>query len=181
MRASMEPPAAAAEQAEDDVSDSVVHDGEVILLKIRPSGWFVFLVSWPVIALCLGIALAAIVAVRGLHVDIPFRLAYVVPACMVAALLRIYLACLQWMKRVYILTNRRVIRLRGLLRTEVFDCKLRGIARAWMGQSLGERMLHTGSIFFEIPEMPAGSGTWQHVPSCADVEQILQEALSRCR
>ncbi|MFW5839166.1 MAG: PH domain-containing protein, partial [Planctomycetota bacterium] len=113
--------------------------------------------------------------------DIPVRLAYLVPACMVIALLRVYLACLQWMKRVYILTNRRVIRFRGLFRTEIFDCPLTGIQSASLSQSSGERFFRVASLFFEIPGMEPDAGVWLHLPRPHDVEEIVQQALRQSR
>ena len=182
MSPAVEQPAAAAPDAVDTAASEVLQDGELIVLMLRPSGWFVLLVSWPVIAVTGAIALGLILAVRGLDVMVPGpRLAYLIPGLMVIALLRIYLACFQWLRRIYILTNRRIIRIRGYFRTEVFECPLTAVSQTVLRANAGERIFGVGSLLFEIPDQPPDAGAWIHIPRPVEVEEIVAQAIRHAK
>lgn len=169
----------AADEPVADVPAEMLDDGEVIILMIRPSGWFVLLESLPAILAAGALAAGLIIAARGFDLVIPGKLRYLVPGCMVLMLMRLYLASFQWMRRLYILTNRRVLRQRGVLRTEMFECPLESIESAQLQQGRLQRGVNTGDLFFTIPGHSPEMGMWRHIPRPADVEELVQEAISR--
>jgi hypothetical protein len=171
----------AADEPVADVPAEMLDDGEVIILMVRPSGWFVLLESLPVLLAAGALAAGLIIAARGFDLVIPGKLRYLVPGCMVLMLMRLYLASFQWMRRVYILTNRRVLRQRGLLRTEMFECPLENIESAQLEQGKLQRRLNTGDLLFTIPGHPPDAGMWRHVPRPEDVEDLVADAVSRAK
>ena len=66
----------------------------------------------------------------------------------------------------YVLTNRRVLRVSGAVREAVQQCLLRYIARAEVSVSPAERLLGVGSLSFESSDPAARQAHWApHQPS----------------
>ena len=59
---------------------------------------------------------------------------------------RMMWAVLQWMGRLYILTDLRIVRLSGVFSLDIFDCPLRRVARTRLVRSMRERLTGTGTI-----------------------------------
>ena len=101
---------------------------EIVILAVKPSLWFVLFVSarW--------LALAGVVIVLAALFDQPFMLdtLTLVEGALALAAARVGIALLQWASRLYVLTNRRVIRVRGILRVDVFECQLSRIQNTFM-------------------------------------------------
>jgi hypothetical protein len=156
-----------------------LQDGEVIILAIRPSGWFVLLTAWPVLAAALCVAL-----VGGLLAAlVPGTVAreMVLLICLTVAVVRLLAGCFQWSNRLYVLTNRRALRIRGGLRADVADVRLKDVAETHVSVSRLERLFGIASLAFE-PADPAAPGlSWIHIAAAADVRQIVDEAVRRAR
>jgi hypothetical protein len=172
---------AAGQDLSAEMPEGVLGDGETVILMTRPSVWFVLLESLPVLAAAFLVALSLVVAAKGFHVDIPGRLRYLVPACLVVMLMRLYIASFQWMRRIYILTNRRVLRMRGLIRTEIFECPLENMSGASLSVSRSQRFCHTATVLFDIPTLETEAGAWHHVPRPSDVIELVSDAIRRAR
>ena len=159
----------------------ILQDGEAIILAIKPSRWFVLLTSLPVLVVSALVAGAAYVLDRVFHVGCPREAAYLV--CSVAAGVRVILACFQWQGRLYLLTNLRVMRISGVMRRDIFSCRLRKLRRAAASATIAERVLGIGSLFFQPADPdargPGPQGTWINVPRPAEVEHIVNEAIRR--
>ena len=114
--------------------------GEEIILAIKPSPWFLLVASWPMLVVIAALAAAVLLAER---FALPqFWGPSLLTVLVALALLRIMVAAVQWMGYVYVLTNLRVIRVRGLLNTDVWQCSLRrlsppSLAANWLEASLG--------------------------------------------
>jgi hypothetical protein len=90
-------------------------------------------------------------------------------------------ACFQWLGRVYVLTDKRVLRIRGVLRADVFQCPLRRITRTAVTATFGERMLALGSLFFEAGEVDAAQAGWICIARPQEVRRTVEEAIHRAR
>jgi len=152
-------------------------DGEVVLLAFRPSGWFVLLVSWPVLAAALVISLAALAAGTYLNLEAPRHLLLVL--CSAGAALRIIIACIQWMGRLYVLTNYRIMRVRGVLRVDAFQCPLRRIRGTVLTATFTERMLGLGSLFFEVADEQPAAAAWTYISRPAEIQETVNQAIRR--
>src|SRR3989304_3816056 len=109
---------------------------EIVILAVKPSLWFVLFVSarW--------LALAGVVIVLAALFDEPFMLdtLTLVEGALALAAARVGIALLQWASRLYVLTNRRVIRVRGILRVDVFECQLSRIQNTFLILNWYERV-----------------------------------------
>jgi len=165
--------------AEALVPAKLLRDGEVVILAVRPSGWFALLVSLPALAVAAVIALAAVAArgMFGLSVSKEVLLLF----CALVGCLRLGVALVQWMGRLYILTNLRVVRLRGVVRVDVFEIPLKKIVQTRLVASVAERPLGVGSLCFETAEGRAEEASWIHVARPAELQQMVNDAIRRVK
>ena len=151
--------------------------GEIVILAIKPSLWYIPMSAFRWIASGVLMAFAA-------------RLPWVSPhiagwlnfIAFWAIVVRLGWAILQWATRLYVLTNRRVMRLRGVFNVELFQCALTRIQAVHLTASLPERLVRTGTITIQTAGAlgaAGGSATWRVIARPLDVHQKLSEAIHR--
>jgi hypothetical protein len=153
----------------------IVRDGEVVLLALKPSFWYILLSSLRFIAVVSILALGAI-AWEGRH----NREWFYIEAAIFLLAGRIMWATLQWMGRLYVLTDLRVIRLSGVFKLDIFDCALRKIARTEVTSSARERLCGTGSIEI-IPGDDRTPAIWQTVRRPLEVNELIVSTINRAK
>ena len=171
-------PTSKAEVAAHLVPANLLGDSEIIVLAIKPSGWFVLTASVPVVAAAAVVGVVA--GVVGLYR--PYEHVHAVLSfCAVAALARMVLACWQWIGRTYVLTNLRIVCVRGLISVDVASAALAEVGEAVLAGSLAERLVGIGSIYC----LPASDGplavAWTAVARPAETHEVVQEAVRRAR
>jgi hypothetical protein len=155
----------------------VLREGELVLLILRPSRWFIMLTSLRFLA---GVAVLAGLLwffddgsrYRGLR--------YMEAAAFLSAC-RIMWAILQWMGRLYILTDLRIIRLSGVFNIEIFDCPLRKVARTHLQRTLKEQLARVGSIVIVPQDEQMPIGTWHMVAHPRTVLEKIRSTIARAR
>jgi hypothetical protein len=157
------------------LASHILHDGEVVLLVLKPSVWFVVLSSLWFAGAVLVLLCAALL------LDLPGRrYAYAeVAAFLIAG--RVMWAVLQWMGRLYILTDMRILRLSGVFAIDIFDCPLRKVARTRIIRSMRERLFRLGTIEIIPSDDDAPFGQWQTVARPVLVHEQIVAAINRCR
>jgi len=160
------------------VPHALLEDGEVVLLATKPSGWFVLLVSWRVVVLTGLAAVILILAEPVLHAPAASRQA-VILLCVAVCCLRVILGCFQWLGRLYVLTNKRILRIKGVMRAEVFACPLRRIRRVLPGATVPERLLGVGSLYFQTGEQAGADGAWIHLARPLSIRDLIEQAIRR--
>ncbi len=164
------------------VPQAVAMDGgEVILLAIRPSAWFIPLVSWPVLAMAIIVAVVVDVAGDMLQMQaIASKTAATI--CSLAAMARLLAALVQWLGRTYILTNMRIIEVRGVMHWAVFQCPLNRVTGVHVSAVAAERLLGLGSLSFDMAPGNGGAGmTWLHVAHPAEIREMVNNAIGRLK
>jgi hypothetical protein len=154
----------------------ILRDGEVILLVLKPSFWFILLSSLRFMAAVSIVALGAI-AWEGRN----NREWFYIEAAIFILAGRTMWAVLQWMGRLYILTDQRVIRLSGVLKLEIFDCALRKIARTQVTASVKERLCATGSIEIIPSDESCVPGVWQTVRRPLEVNELIVSTINKAK
>lgn len=154
-----------------------VPEGERILIAIRPSPWFILLRS-------LGL-LAGLGAVGGLLVWTTGRLAprlktdLVIWVFVGIGAARLLWETLQWGARLYVLTDRRALRLAGVIRRYVAELPLSRLQHLTVFRSLAERITGVGTLGLAT----AGSGDvemfWIMVPRPQALLAKVREAADR--
>ncbi len=155
----------------------VLRDGELVLLILRPSLWFVPLTSLRFIAAVAVLMLAG-------HVydeKIPFSPRFYLEAGVFVVAGRLTWALLQWMGRLYVLTDMRIVAISGVWNSVVFECALRRVARTRLTYTLRERVLGLGSIEIIPQDEESPVGIWQMVPRPRRVHERVLSAIRRAR
>lgn len=154
----------------------ILRDGEVVLLALKPSFWFIVLSSLRFTAIVSILAMGAI-AWEGRH----NREWFYIEAAIFLLAGRIMFAVLQWMGRLYVLTDLRVIRLSGVLKLNIFDCALRKVARTQVSASLKERLCATGSIEIVPGDESCAPALWQTIARPAEVNELIVATINRAK
>jgi hypothetical protein len=154
------------------IAGHVIQDDEIIILLLKPSLWLIVISSLPFSAL---VTIIAIATILWTHIAIPVQSAILLIS------LRVAYSTLMWMNRFYILTDRRVIRLSGIWRVEIFACPLRRIARTRVLQVLPERALGIGHIEIIPQDEQLPIALWQCVSRPRRVHEQILDAIRRAR
>src|SRR5439155_5280834 len=119
------------------LSRHVLRDGELVILLLKPSVWFILLSSLRFIAVVLLLMIATRVFddhLQGLnHLAVTEAGVFLIAG-------RIMWAVLQWSSRLYVLTDLRIVSIAGVFNATIFDCPLRKIARTRLIFSARERL-----------------------------------------
>lgn len=153
----------------------ILRDGELVLLILKPSMWFVVLATMRFA----GVVLIGVIAAQlWLPRPTAVRIAEV-GAFLIAG--RVMWAVLQWMGRLYVLTDLRILRLSGVFNVDVFDCPLRKVAQARLQRSFRERLLRLGSIEILPLDDACSPGDWRTIKRAAEVLDTIQATIRRAK
>lgn len=159
------------------LSTHAVRDGEIVWLALKPSVWFILLSSLRFIAAVLIAACA--VALWDWRAD-GFRFP-LIEATLFLIFGRLTWATLQWMGRLYVLTDQRILRVQGVVQVDVFDCPLRKVARADLFRSTRERVFRLGTIVITPSDTQLPIAQWQMIAQPREVLGRIAEAIDRQR
>ena len=179
MAATAQPSSAEAAGAAVVVPARLIQEGEEVVLALKPSGLFVPLASAPFI---LAIAM---VAAGGYALDtlriVDLNLQLLALVCVALSVVRLLVAFLQWLSRIYVLTNRRVIRVKGVLRIRIFECPLARIQNTVLSLSFLERIVGLGTILFATAGTGRAEAAWVMVARPIEVHEIVVEYIRRAQ
>jgi hypothetical protein len=154
----------------------ILRDGEIIHLILKPSLWFIPLhaafFSAVVACLAVGAALAAGIGPSD-------RIYFEAGALLIGA--RLMWAVLQWMGRLYVLTDQRILRLSGVFNTDIFDCPLRKVAQIRPTATVREHVLSVGSIEIIPADSKRPPATWQTIARPREVLEQIVAAINRAK
>lgn len=151
---------------------------EIVEFSIKPSLWFIPIVSlkWVLITVLLGAALAVVLSG---HMTPQALLAFQVLAGI--AVLRIGVGALQWASRLYVLTNRRVMRFRGVLSVEVVECPLTKISGVDLRVLGHQRLLRLGTVLMTPADPQAPPIQWDDLAHPQEIHERLVRAVRRAQ
>ena len=155
----------------------LLQTGEIIVLMIKPSPLFILLAPLPTLVI---LAVLTVLAVY-LHRMFPLGLAesQIVLLGSVFIALRIFWQFMEWLSRVYVLTDRRIVRVQGVFRISVFEAPLQKIQHSNLYFSLRERVFALGSILFATAGTAAHEIAWTMINQPLEVHQKITETINR--
>jgi hypothetical protein len=153
----------------------ILRDGELVLMILKPSLWFIALAAMRFTAVVL---IGIIAAKLWMQKGAALRVAEV-GAILIAA--RVMWAVLQWMGRLYVLTDLRVLRLSGVFNVDIFDCPLRKVAEARLSPIFRERMLRLGTIEIVPADEACPPGEWRTIKRPVEVLETIQATVRRAK
>ena len=90
------------------------------------------------------------------------------------------MACCQWAGTLYVLTNRRVLRIRGAMKVTITGCTLKEIRHiALLTVGLVERLGGVGSLFFQTDKGNLADGEWRYISRPGEVLEAINKAINQ--
>ncbi len=157
------------------LTQHLLQNGELVLLVLKPSIWYIALSSLWFAGGVLIVVLAAIL------LDFPGNTSAYLEGALFVIAGRVMWAVLQWMGRLYILTDLRILRLSGVFKVDIFDCPLRRVARTRVIRSNRERLLRLGTIEIIPSDENVPFGQWQTIAKPLLVHDQVVAAINRAR
>jgi hypothetical protein len=155
------------------IAPTVLASGEVVIFELKPSRWYVVLVSLP-IGLA-GMALLLLSFAPLAQVPEYWRQVGAVIGIWILGL-RILVGLMQWLGRTYVLTDRRVIVQSGVVDVQVQSLNLEDIEAAFVAQAWAQKNLGIGTLFFRTTGPQLGTLAWEHIhqPGAVRERVVLQ-------
>jgi membrane protein YdbS with pleckstrin-like domain len=152
--------------------------GEIVILAIKPSLWFLLFQSFRwLVAMVLVIWF---VGRWGYWVPV-VKTPLVVNVAAALAAARVGLAMLQWVSRLYVLTNRRVLRIKGIFNVDLFECPLAKIQNTYLTLTWYERLFALGTISFATAGTAGVDALWINVNHPLEVHERVRAAIQRAQ
>jgi len=96
-------------------------------------------------------------------------------------LLRLFWQFLEWLSRVYVLTDRRVVAVAGVLRVRVFEAPLQQVQHTNLLLSLRERLFGLGTVAFATAGTAIAEAYWLMLADPLEVHRKIVQTLNRYR
>ncbi|MEM9416486.1 MAG: PH domain-containing protein [Planctomycetota bacterium] len=158
----------------------LLQPGEVIVLLLKPSPLFIVLAPIRTLTvILLGILLVALVQRRGIDLGLSTADLVLAGAGLIGA--RLFWQVLEWLNQIYVLTDQRVIRVRGVLNVRVFECPLANIQQTDLFLPLLQRLFGLGTLGFATSGTAFHEAYWLMVGKPLEVHQKVVETLRRYR
>lgn len=165
------------EQASTLLPAELIQEDEVVILLLRPSLWYIPLSS---------IGSLVFIALITFMLAYMSRLPWVNWSDLLAfgfglalAALRLSWQALEWYSRVYVLTDRRIIRRMGVLRVAVFETQLKNIQHTSIFRSMRERIFGLGSIGFATAGSDVFEAFWEMINRPFAVHRIVVKTIEK--
>jgi hypothetical protein len=156
--------------------EDLIGGDESVIFAIKPSLWFIVFDSgvWIVGALLLVAASSFVANVLPSISESQFM-----TAVMMAVGVRVGVSVLRWVSRFYVLTNRRVMRIRGVRQANVFECPLLNIRNTGITTDFPEALTGLGTLNFMIADRDARSSQWRNIADPQEIHAEVRKAIER--
>ena len=157
----------------------VLQEDEVVLLVLRPHPWFMLVDGIGVYMLILLGSL--FIAWLGHQEWSPLVIpeSRIFPICASLVALRVIWKFIDWANRIYVLTDRRVIRRRGVVMLSIVEAPLSRIQNSAIYAHFLERLLGLGSIGFATAGNSGFEVVWHMIGDPTDIHRKVLEAIER--
>lgn len=155
----------------------LIDDGETVILFFRPS--LLYIPASCSTGLVLIAMLALLLAYVAQAAWAPWTDVQAFAAGLAVGAARLGWQSFEWYSRVYILTDRRVIRRMGVIRVSLFETPLASIEHTSVFRRLRERALGVGTIGFATKGSDVFEALWVMIRRPFEVHRIVVEAIER--
>ncbi|MCC5827932.1 MAG: hypothetical protein JJU36_00665 [Phycisphaeraceae bacterium] len=155
----------------------LIQPGEIVILLLKPSFLFVLLNCLGTIALFSGLSIAAWILAEYNVLQVRRADIALLGLSLIAA--RLSVSFLEWLGRIFVLTDRRVIRVRGVIRIQVFEASLMRIQHTLTMFSLRERICSLGTICFATAGTFTIEAAWDMIAKPLEVHQVVVNAIQK--
>ncbi len=157
---------------------TLLRDDEVVRISMRPHPLFILLV--PLEQFVVFLVVFVIHWIMSAMLDDLYRFSsYLLAGAALVVVARIAWACLQWYNELYVLTDRRVLTRRGVIRVRVFETSLEHVRQTLVHVSLRERVFGLGTVLVATAATAVYDTAWRMVRRPVGVQRAIQEARVR--
>jgi uncharacterized membrane protein YdbT with pleckstrin-like domain len=163
------------------VPEQILQEDEIVILLLKPSILYIFYTAVPFMlgALLLGILL---VQMAVWSPNVFFTAGTISLLTVLACVGRLIWSLLVWTSHTYMLTNRRIVTIKGVLSVHMFQANLRKIQKTDLYRPLALRILGTGTIAFST----AASGgmidsTWVMIARPLETHDQIAAAINKAQ
>ena len=157
--------------------NELLQPGEIIVLLLKPSPLYIVLASLKSLVLIVLLTTAGVYLARATgDNDIAQQIAV---AGSGLALARLIWQFFEWLSRVYVLTDQRIVAVGGVLRVRVFEAPFSQIAQTELFFSLRERVFALGTLVFSTPGTGGRDAAWEMVAHPLEVHAKVVQTLKR--
>jgi len=157
----------------------LLQPGETITLLLKPSPWYILLAPLKSITVLVILTLAVLL-INGFG-NSGFTNRELALLGIVLIGLRLFWQFAEWLSRVYVLTDQRVLRIKGVLKVSVFECQLHQIQQTDLVFTLRERFIGLGTIGFSTAGTASTDTFWLMVAQPLEVHQQVIASIKRYR
>jgi len=171
-----EGPAVARETIDAMLPPAILHGDEVVLILAKPSLWFIPMTSGRFMLIVAAVS-ALVVRTRIAESALsPQNLAILAT---LVCLGRLVWALLVWTSHVYLLTNQRIVTIKGVVNVAIFQCNLRNIQRTTLYKPFVLRLFGLGSIGLATAATTECDTLWEMLPRPVATHEQIVAAIHR--
>ena len=168
------------ERADAMLPENLLRGDETILLLIKPSLWYIVLGCLGTLTMIAG-AGVLLVSARAMWDVGAFRPREVIAGAAILIAIRMGWQFMEWNSRTYVLTDHRVLRIKGVIRVHIFESSLEQIQHTELVFSLRERIFRLGTIAFATAGSAFPEAYWLMVHRPLAVHRRIMQALHKAQ
>ncbi len=170
-------PTVSRELAASVMPEQMLHDDEVVLILTKPSLWFILITSFRFILtfVLLGVLAVQVTSYTGYS---PQTIALVT---VIICMGRLVWALAVWTSHTYMLTNQRVVTIKGVVNIRVFQAHLRKIQRTTLYQPLLLRLFGIGTVGFATAATTDLDSTWVMIGRPLETHESVVAAINKAQ
>jgi uncharacterized membrane protein YdbT with pleckstrin-like domain len=157
----------------------LLQPSEIIILLLKPSPLFIILAPLRTLVTLAVLTLGVLAANAQFALGWPRRDILLIGIGVIG--LRLFWQFLEWLSRVYVLTDQRVIRVRGVLRVSVFETRLEQIQHTDTQFSVRERLFALGTVTFATAGTGVIEAAWTMIAKPLEVHRTVVRTIRRYR
>lgn len=157
----------------------LLQPGEVIILLLKPSLWYLLLA--PLRTLLMIVLLSFALFYLCDYTSLPMTRHDILIAGSGLFGLRVFWQFLNWLSRIYVLTDQRVIRVKGVFHVQIFEAPLKKLQHTQMTFLVRERLLGLGSIHFYTAGTDLPEASWEMIPHPLETHQQIIKTMNKYR
>jgi hypothetical protein len=162
------------------VPAQILQEDEIVLVLTKPSLFFLFYSSFRflVATLLVGVIAGQISWLGTVSLTPPAIALITVLACVG----RLVWALLVWTSHIYMLTNRRILTIKGVINVGMFQAQLRKIQNVRLYRPIGQRLFAAGTIGFSTAAAAgAPESTWVMIARPGETHEQIMAAIGKAR
>ena len=159
---------------------NLIQGDETIILLLKPSPLYIVLSSLETLV-AIGLVTAAMVWARHFFNIQAYKDDGMIALAMGLAAVRLAWQAMDWLCRTYVLTDRRIVGIEGILRVQLFQTELRNLQHTNVFFSVRERLFGLGTLSFSTSGTAWPEAYWLMVHRPLAVHRRVIQAMHRYR